>query len=131
MKTTALALAVVTLSICLGLPVQKADSSSGNRAERITMKIAAERSSGADERGTVTADINDSDEFFQNALKTPPDRDNSQRIEALLKRMTLEEKVGQMTQLALGMISKGQNQAIQIDPEKLDKAIVRYVADQF
>ncbi len=55
-----------------------------------------------------------------------PERDNSQKIEALLKRMTLEEKVGQMTQLTIGMIAKGQDQNIQIDPEKLEKAIVRY-----
>ena len=31
-----------------------------------------------------------------------------------------------MTQLAIGMIAKGQNQEIQLDPEKLDKAIVGY-----
>ncbi|MDX6385665.1 MAG: beta-glucosidase, partial [Blastocatellia bacterium] len=55
-----------------------------------------------------------------------PQRDNAQKIEALLKRMTLEEKVGQMTQLAIGMISTGRDQTIQIDPAKLNKAIVRY-----
>jgi beta-glucosidase len=126
MKNTGLALAVVTLSISFGLQLQKADSSSVTSVEQTTVKMAAAKSSGADERGPVTADINDSDEFFQNAVKTGPERDNSQRIEALLKRMTLEEKVGQMTQLAIGMISKGQNQDIQIDAEKLDKAIVRY-----
>ena len=43
-------------------------------------------------------------------FKPGPERDNSQKIEALLKRMTLEEKVGQMTQLAIGMIAKGQDQ---------------------
>jgi beta-glucosidase len=81
----------------------------------------------SDERGTVTADIDDSDLFFQNAIRTAgPERDNSQKIEALLKRMTLEEKVGQMTQLAIGMISTGRDQTIQIDPAKLDKAMVRY-----
>ncbi len=123
MKTTALALAVVTLSICFGLQVQKADSASATSAKQTTMDIAAGRSSVADERG---ADTNDSDEFFQVAINPGSERDNSQKIEALLKRMTLEEKVGQMTQLAIGMIAKGQNQEIQIDPEKLDKAIVRY-----
>lgn len=125
MKKTALALAVVTLSICFGLQVQKADSFDTS-AEQTAMKITAEKSLAADDRGPVTADINDSDEFFQNAIKPGTERDNSQKIEALLKRMTLEEKVGQMTQLAIGMISKGQNQNIQIDPEKLEKAIVRY-----
>jgi len=123
MKTTALALAVVTLSICFGLQVQKADSASATSAKQTTMDIAAGRSSVADERGP---DTNDSDEFFQVAINPGSERDNSQKIEALLKRMTLEEKVGQMTQLAIGMIAKGQNQEIQIDPEKLDKAIVRY-----
>jgi beta-glucosidase len=137
MKKTALALAVVTLSICFGLQVQKADNSSIGHREQTTMKIAAAKSSALDERGSITADINDSDEFFQNAMKTGAERDYAQKIEALLKRMTLEEKVGQMTQLAIGMIAKGQDQNIQVDPEKLDKAIVRYgvgsilnVADQ-
>jgi len=81
----------------------------------------------ADDRGPVRADIEDSDLFFQNMIRTAqPERDNSQRIEALLKRMTLEEKVGQMTQLTLEMIASGKDQNVQIDPAKLDKAIVRY-----
>jgi beta-glucosidase len=126
MKKTALALAVVTLSICFGLQIQTADSAGLTGAKQATREITAARSLAADERGAVTADTNDSDEFFQTAVKPGPERDNSQKIEALIKRMTLEEKVGQMTQLAIGMISKGQNQDIQIDPEKLDKAIVRY-----
>ncbi len=88
--------------------------------------VPQETFGSADDRGPVSADINDSDEFFQNAIKTGPERDNSQKIEALLKRMTLEEKVGQMTQLTIGMIVNGQDQNIQIDPAKLDKAIVKY-----
>jgi beta-glucosidase len=126
MKNTALALAVVTLSICFGLQLQKADSASVTSAKETTMDTGARRSSAVDERGSVIADTNDSDEFFQLAVKPGVERDHSQKIEALIKRMTLEEKVGQMTQLAIGMIAKGQNQEIQIDPEKLDKAIVRY-----
>ncbi|PYS43284.1 MAG: beta-glucosidase, partial [Acidobacteria bacterium] len=79
------------------------------------------------ERGPVTADIDDSDLFFQNTVRAAgPQRDYSQKIDALLKRMTLEEKVGQMTQLTINMIVNGQDQNIQIDPAKLDKAIVRY-----
>ena len=122
MKKAAFALAAVTLSICFGLPLQKANTSTP----------------ATDERGPVSADINDSDEFFQSTIRSggvPPD--NSQKIEALLKRMTLEEKVGQMTQLTISMITTGQDQNIRIDPAKLDKAIVRYgvssilnVADQ-
>src|SRR6266481_1364195 len=114
MRIVALVLAAVTLSLCLGLPV-----------ERETTVLAY--SAQSDERGPVRTDIDDSDLFFQNAIRTAgPERDNSQKIEALLKRMTLEEKVGQMTQLAIGMISNGRDQTIQIDPAKLDKAIVRY-----
>ncbi|HSE33655.1 MAG TPA: glycoside hydrolase family 3 N-terminal domain-containing protein [Pyrinomonadaceae bacterium] len=69
----------------------------------------------------------DSDEFLQRATRERgPERDNSQRIEALLGQMTLEEKVGQMTQLTLEMLASGKDQAVQIDPAKLEKAIVRY-----
>src|SRR6185503_13890186 len=125
MKNTALALAVVTLSICFGLPVQKADTSNAG-AEQISMKILAGQARTADDRGPVPADINDSDEFFRSAVKTGPQRDDSQKIEALLKRMTLEEKVGQMTQLAIGMVAAGQDQNIQIDSAKLEKALGRY-----
>jgi beta-glucosidase len=113
------------LSLCLGLPVESA-------------KTGGIHSSRSDERGPVSADIDDSESFFQSALRRKePEPDNSQKIEALLKRMTLEEKVGQMTQLTISMISTGQDQAIRVDPAKLDKAIVKYgvgsilnVADQ-
>src|SRR5436190_11398170 len=71
-------------------------------------------------------DLPDSDEFFQRASRTGPQRDYTQRIEDLLKRMTLEEKVGQMTQLAIGMVVSGRDQDVRIDPAKLDKAIVKY-----
>src|ERR1041385_8584663 len=46
-------------------------------------------------------DLPDSDEFFQRTTRRTPDRDYTQKIEDLLKRMTLEEKVGHMTQLAI------------------------------
>jgi len=82
-------------------------------------------------------DVPDSDEFFQRASRTAPERDYTRQIDDLLKRMTLEEKVGQMTQLTLGMIVTGNDQNIKVDPAKLDKAIVKYgvgsilnVADQ-
>src|SRR5437879_580916 len=114
MRIVALVLAITALSLCLGLPVHKAKTMSASSAQ-------------SGERGPLTADIEDSDLFFQSASRAAgPQRDNSQRIEALLKRMTLEEKVGQMTQLAIGMIAKGRDQEIQIDPAKLDKAIVHY-----
>ena len=82
-------------------------------------------------------DVTDSDEFFQRNMRTGPERDYTQRIEELLKRMTLEEKVGQMTQFQIGMVTDGNDQNIKISPAKLEKAIVKYgvgsilnVADQ-
>src|SRR3989454_4173887 len=114
MRIVALVLAVSAISLWLGHPVPKAKSMNALPAQ-------------TDERGPVKVDIDDSDLFFQNAIRVAgPQRDNSQKIEALLKHMTLEEKVGQMTQLAIGMIAKGRDQEIQIDPAKLDKALVRY-----
>src|SRR5215510_14328819 len=68
----------------------------------------------------------DSDEFFQRASRNGPERDHSKKIDDLLKRMTLEEKVGQMTQLAIGAIASGQDQQIKVDPAKLENAIVKY-----
>src|ERR1044072_3515122 len=71
-------------------------------------------------------DLPDSDEFFQRTSRTGPERDHTRKIEDLLKRMTLEEKIGQMTQLAIGMIVNGRDQDVKSDPAKLDKAIVKY-----
>lgn len=70
--------------------------------------------------------IVDSDEFFQRASRNGPERDHSRQIDDLIKRMTLEEKVGQMTQLAIAAIASGHDQQIAIDPAKLDNAIVKY-----
>jgi len=79
-------------------------------------------------KAQTTSDLVDSDEFFQRASRRGPERDYSQKIEALLARMTLEEKVGQMTQLALAMVITGSNQDAKIDQAKLEKAIVKYGA---
>ncbi|HKQ52794.1 MAG TPA: glycoside hydrolase family 3 N-terminal domain-containing protein [Pyrinomonadaceae bacterium] len=75
---------------------------------------------------TADGDLKDSDAFFQAAVRQRPTRDNTRRLEALLARMTLEEKVGQMTQLEIGMVTTGANQTIQVDPAKLEKAVVKY-----
>jgi len=77
-------------------------------------------------KAQTAKDLLDSDEFFQRTSRRAPARDYTQKIEDLLKRMTLEEKVGQMTQLAIGMVVNGSNQDVKIDPAKLDKAIVKY-----
>jgi beta-glucosidase len=120
MKKAGFALATLTVSVCLGLPLTGAQMA-------ISSKPAPSIIQASDDRGPVTADTNDSDEFFQAASRTPTaPRDRSKEVESLLKQMTLEEKVGQMTQLQIGMVTSGANQTIQIDPAKLEKAVVRY-----
>ena len=146
MRNAAFASATIIVSMCLGLPPQKASTqvslSSSQSVPKITTgdsgaldphddgHVMRERRSQAGstvDRGPVTTDTNDSDEFLQRTIRSaPPSRDHSQKIEALLKRMTLEEKVGQMTQLAINMVTTGQGQDRRIDPAKLDKAIVQY-----
>src|SRR6185369_3062764 len=102
MRKSVLALCAVSLSLCFALQ------------PLVALKAQ------------TPADLLDSDEFFQRASRTSPEKNNTQKIEDLLKRMTLEEKVGQMTQLAIGMIVSGRDQDVRIDPAKLDKAIVKY-----
>ncbi len=54
----------------------------------------------------------------------------SDRIESLLSSMSIEEKVGQMTQLTIDLVLKGQvynpDNPATIDEEKLEKAILTY-----
>jgi beta-glucosidase len=72
-------------------------------------------------------DVSDSNVFFRKAVRRPvPKRDHSARIEALLKQMTTEEKVGQMTQFAIDMVTSGKHQEIRLDPAKLEKAVNGY-----
>ncbi|MDH4180067.1 MAG: beta-glucosidase, partial [Armatimonadota bacterium] len=52
-----------------------------------------------------------------------------QRVEALLKQMTIEEKAGQMTQVAIDVILKQRAPDAarhEIDPAKLDDAVLRH-----
>lgn len=73
-----------------------------------------------------SADVLDSSIFHAAAVKRPIRPDNSAKIESLIKQMTVEEKVGQMTQLTIDMVTKGKDQNVEIDQEKLDKAISKY-----
>ena len=78
---------------------------------------------------TPNPQVEDSDRFLQTASKPPrPQRDFARDVESLLSRMTLEEKVGQMTELEIGMITTGEGNDIRVDPAKLDKAVVKYGA---
>jgi beta-glucosidase len=76
----------------------------------------------------ATFEVEDSDAYFQKATARKTGKDFSKEVASLVSRMTLEEKVGQMTQLEIGMITKGEGDNIQIDPEKLEKAVVKYGA---
>ena len=50
----------------------------------------------------------------------------SRRVRDLLSQMTLKEKVGQMTQLEIGMITDGQEGNLRVNPDKLRKAVNDY-----
>lgn len=72
-------------------------------------------------------DLPDSDGFYKTAVVRPRSkRNDAAKIEALLKKMTVEEKVGQMTQLAIGTVSSGEDQSLRIDAAKLEKAVNQY-----
>ena len=57
----------------------------------------------------------------------PPGSSTDARVEALLKRLTLEEKIGEMTQLTLAAvsISRTRSAPARLDSAKLEEAIVR------
>jgi beta-glucosidase len=100
----------------------------------------AQQQNTASARPATTAphEIADSQAVFRRMTSAPaPNADAARRADELLARMSLEEKVGQMTQLEISMVSNGRNQEIRIDPAKLEKAVVKYgvgsilnVADQ-
>jgi beta-glucosidase len=63
-------------------------------------------------------------------VKSGVNQDTEKKISELLAKMTLEEKVGQMTQITLDVICKGKpydtDKVMEIDPAKLDTAILKY-----
>jgi len=85
------------------------------------------------DKQTLADDIRDSDLFLRQATRvtTRPTRSQKLRVEALLARMTLEEKIGQMTNLVINTITTGKDQDIRIDPAKLEKAILKYGVGSF
>jgi beta-glucosidase len=107
MRTKALALALILFAQAFCPPLQQSPA----------------LAQGA---GAPAPSAEDSDAFLRSATRPRPARDYAGRVEALLRQMTLEEKVGQMTQLQIGMVTTGGDQTIQIDPAKLEKAVVRY-----
>ena len=81
--------------------------------------------SGADD---APSGIVDSQAFLKKNLMPagPPASASAAAVEKLLGQMTLKEKIGQMTQLEIGMVTDGMDQAIRINSEKLHKAVVDY-----
>ena len=122
MRKVALIVAAIGVSICISFSPQRGNTASQHSTGDVSFSPTI-----PDQTGLANSDFNDSDEFFQDAIRSRGQRhDYSQKIESLLKRMTVEEKVGQMTQLTLEMIVSGHDQNIQIDPAKLQKAIGQY-----
>jgi beta-glucosidase len=139
MRTIAVFLsALLTSAQVFASPAPHVNGKANGRSPATRARAAASVTSRASSRTAAPAqtpapgaqgatDLADSDAFFQAATNPPRSaRDREQRVEALLKRMTLEEKIGQMTQLEIGMVSTGSGQSIQIDPAKLEKAVVKY-----
>ena len=119
MRKTLTGLAVIVT--CLqGFPVQL-------EREVTAQPNTTELSEVFNNQGHALEDMPDSQKFFETALKAGNDvPDPKSRVEALLAQMTLEEKVGQMTQLEIGMVSSGKGTKTRIDSVKLEKAVARY-----
>ena len=56
----------------------------------------------------------------------PSDADVEEKVEQVLARMTLEEKIGQMTQLSIDVLGKFENDDFVLDDAKLQEAIGQY-----
>jgi beta-glucosidase len=81
--------------------------------------------SGADDAVSGTVD---SQTFLKRNLTPagPPASASAAAVEKLLGKMTVKEKIGQMTQLEIGMVTDGMDQSIRINSEKLHKAVSEY-----
>jgi beta-glucosidase len=62
--------------------------------------------------------------LVESRSSSPQKRDG--RVRELLAKMNLREKVGQMTQLEIGMITDGAGPDIKVNPAKLRKAVLDY-----
>ncbi len=58
--------------------------------------------------------------------KKAPQSALDKKVDALIAKMTLEEKVGQMTEVTLDVVSKSNTSPHQLDPDKLKEAIMKY-----
>src|SRR5215510_8121974 len=81
--------------------------------------------------GQAPPPLLDSQAFLDQHGRQAPPKVDAAKIQALVATMTLKEKVGQMTQLELGMITDGWGDAMKFNPGKLRKAIVDYGVGSF
>src|ERR1700687_2782389 len=81
--------------------------------------------SGADD---AASGLVDSQTFLRQNLTPagPPASVSAAAVEKLLGQMTLKEKIGQMTQLEIGLVTDGKSQPIRINSAKLHKAVGEY-----
>lgn len=91
----------------------------GSLADRVGICASASQTLSAMQDSQAFLDAN-----LHSRLTLPPAA--SERVTELLARMTLKEKVGQMTQLQIGMITDGKDADLRINPEKLRKAVIEY-----
>ena len=80
-------------------------------------------------RGPVTADVLDSEAYLRRATApaAPPDREAVEaRVAEILAQMTLEEKVGQMTQITLDVVADKSARPYGVDAQKLRRAVQEY-----
>lgn len=56
----------------------------------------------------------------------PKDAGLEVKVEETLSRMTLDEKIGQMTELSIDVLGSWKNNEFFLDPEKLHEAIAIY-----
>lgn len=56
----------------------------------------------------------------------PRDEKIEKRIDKLMSKLTLEEKIGQMTELSIDVLGKGQGDDYVLDKERLSNAIAKY-----
>jgi beta-glucosidase len=81
--------------------------------------------------GQAPSALLDSQAFLDQHGRQAPPKVDAAKIQALVAKMTLKEKVGQMTQLELGMITDGWGDAMKVSPDKLRKAVADYGIGSF
>jgi hypothetical protein len=91
----------------------------------IMFGLIAVLASASQSRDLAAQPQQDSQTFVQAQMRplAPLSAVSARRVRDLLAQMTLKEKVGQMTQLELGMITDGQAGAVRVNPDKLRKAV--------